>query len=147
MRSQFIGGLLAMYALSTSAATADRQVALDEVAIADYADFTHAVAFYVDAPINIQKEMAKTVQRTRRENQAECASKKESHWLCISKNFRYFRGITGTGEESKSGYVCVDEWWVTRHKYYPEKMMVSDGCIQIKWDDGKRGYELQWPEP
>jgi len=147
MRSRSGIYLLALFAVSTSAIAADTPKALDEVVIADMVDFTNAIAFYVDAPTDVQRGMALATQKTVKANQKVCTSEKEPHWLCTSKQFRFFRGITGTGEKSRSGYVCVDESWVTRHKYYPEAMMVSDGCIQIEWDEEKRAYELLWPEP
>src|SRR5215831_2247124 len=115
MRPLVMIGVLGLGTVSATAALDDKSVELDQVIIADLVDFTHAIAFYVDAPANLRREMSAAINKLRNEHKADCQSQNQPHWLCTSGGFRFFRGITGTGEQSKWGYVCADESWVTHH--------------------------------
>jgi hypothetical protein len=120
---------------------------LDEVMVADLKDWRKAIAFYVDAPASIRARMSKAVGQARESADSLCASLTQTHWFCSRDKFRYFRGVTGVGGMSKSGFVCTDEWWISHQRYYPERMLIEDGCIEIVWEDVRERYEiLSWPD-
>jgi hypothetical protein len=117
---------------------------LSEVMIADLKDWRGAIAFYVDAPASVRKKMSEAVGQARESTNSLCASLKETHWFCSGGKFRYLRGVTGVGGKSKSGFVCTDEPWISHQRYYPERMLIEDGCIEIAWDDVGERYEVRW---
>lgn len=117
---------------------------LSEVMVACLKNWEDAIAFYVDAPASVRMRMSEAVGQARESTNALCASLKEPHWFCSGGKFRYFRGVTGVGDKSKSGFVCTDESWISHQRYYPEQMMIDDGCIEIAWDDVRERYEVLW---
>jgi hypothetical protein len=119
---------------------------LEDVVVADYKDWTRAIAFFVDAPTSVQKEMSAAVVHARESHKQICTSQKEPHWLCSTSQFRLVRGITGTGDKSKSGFVCRDESWISHQRYYPERMLIDDDCVKINWNQEEKKHEVLWPE-
>jgi hypothetical protein len=129
-------------ALSISAANAGT----DTVEIADYHDWGNSPAFYVDASRSIGARMAVAVVNARKSNSTACSSSPKPFWLCTSSPLRFFRGISGNGRKQQSGYVCRDEDWLKRHKYYPIKELTDASCVYALWDPDDQAYELRWPD-
>ena len=139
-RSKLICSLLMLVAARSRAGA-------EEVIIADLREWTHAIAFYVDAPSSIAKEMNAALEQARESREDSCASQTDPKWPCAEKPVRFLRGINGIGEKSKSGYICEDVKSMTRQKYYPDRMMEDWGCIKVTWHGYKKGYLVAWPEP
>lgn len=138
MRSTFLCILLLLLSAQSRAQN-------DQVVIADLKDWTHAIAFYVDASGSTQKELRAAVAQAREEHLRSCETQEKPSWLCSEKPFRYLRGITGVGGKAKSGFVCRDESWISRQRYYPEHMMTDDGCIRVDWHGWENRYQVAWP--
>ena len=133
--------LLALILVVTSSANAETIA----VTIADSFDWANSTAFYVDAPRSIQTKMSEGVVASRKSNNTECSSGSDPFWLCTSNSFRFFRGISGNGIKQMSGYVCPNENWLKKHKYYPIKELADARCVHARWDAEQQAYYLHWP--
>ncbi len=134
--------LLALILAVTSSAHAETTT----VTIADYFDWANSTAFYVDAPRSIQTKMSEGVVALRKSNNTACYSSSDHTWLCKSNSFRFFRGISGNGIKQMSGYVCPNEDWLKKHKYYPIKELTDASCVHARWDAEEQAYHLYWPD-
>jgi hypothetical protein len=119
----------------------------EEIVVADTIAWGALPAYFVDAPKNLRKKMARAVEVAVQSGPLQvCAQQERCSWLVQETvDLRFFRAVSGRGKALLSGSVCRGGFGFPRQAYYPERLLQFGNCVELQWDAENGKYIFNVP--